>query len=102
LLSVKTFIPEEGLNESIIEPYHHEDQENDSSKLNTLKPHQIASMTLTHIGPITDQNPNHNILVYKQGVADTTEYSSFPSQVITIKKPWKANKIDENFKPIYD
>lgn len=38
LLSAKPYIPEEGLNESIIEPYHHEDVENVNTT-NTLKPH---------------------------------------------------------------
>lgn len=78
LLSVKTFIPEEGYEKSIIEPYHHEDEENLSNKSNMLKPHEIASMTLTNKQPITDINPNTNILIYKKGVADETEYSGFP------------------------
>ena len=35
-------------------------------------------MTLTAKSPVTDTNPNKNILVYKQGVSDAKDYSSLP------------------------
>lgn len=59
-------------------------------------------MTLTSKAPITDTNPNKNILIYKHGVSDETDYSNHPQKVKTQKKVRHPHKIDESFKPIYE
>lgn len=46
-------------------------------------------------------NPNTNTLVYKQGVSDETEYSTFLSKIKTEKNVRHPHKIDTYYEPLY-
>ena len=58
-------------------------------------------MSLTEKLPITATNPPQNIVLYKQGVKDTTEYSTFPDEAGK-KKMRKPHVIDASLKPVYE
>jgi hypothetical protein len=66
-----------------------------------MKPHEVASMTLTYKPPQTDSHPNKNVVIYKQGVPDTQDYSDLPSNIKKTKKS-APHIIEENFTPMYE
>lgn len=67
-----------------------------------LKPHQVASNLLTAgLSTKAATKGNQDILVYKQGVLDCQNYSSFATSVTKEKKSEKPVILEKNFKPVY-
>ena len=66
------------------------------------KPHEIIPpKTFPEEYPRTIRNPPKNIVVYKQGISDSQEYSHLPAaqSKIPLQKP---HIIESNFQPLYD